>query len=64
MKDKVCMVIGNGEMGKVAAQTLMETGADVTVTVRQYRSGMVASLLDAKGSIMGNEWSICQSVIW
>ena len=42
VKEKVCMVIGNGEMGKVAAQTLMESGADVTVTVRQYRSGMVS----------------------
>lgn len=41
MKGKVCMVIGNGEMGKVAAQTLREAGADVTVTVRQYRSGVV-----------------------
>lgn len=41
MRDKVCMVIGNGEMGKVAAQTLREAGADVTVTVRQYRSGVV-----------------------
>lgn len=39
---KVCMVIGNGEMGKVAAQTLTEFGADVTVTVRQYRSGLVS----------------------
>ena len=38
---KVCMVIGNGEMGKVAAQALEEAGADVTVTVRQYRSGVV-----------------------
>lgn len=38
---KICMVIGNGEMGKVAAQTLREAGADVTVTVRQYRSGVV-----------------------
>lgn len=36
-----CMVIGNGEMGKLAAQTLQQTGADVTVTVRQYRSGIV-----------------------
>ena len=35
------MVIGNGEMGKLAAQSLQQTGADVTVTVRQYRSGMV-----------------------
>ena len=35
------MVIGNGEMGKVAAQTLCEAGGKVTVTVRQYRSGVV-----------------------
>ena len=38
---KTCLVIGNGEMGKVAAQTLREAGCDVTVTVRQYRSGIV-----------------------
>ncbi len=36
-----CMVIGNGEMGKLAAQSLRQKGADVTVTVRQYRSGVV-----------------------
>lgn len=41
MDGKTCMVIGNGEMGKIAAQTLREAGADVTVTVRQYRSGIV-----------------------
>ena len=29
-------------MGKVAAQTLRDAGANVTVTVRQYRSGMVS----------------------
>lgn len=39
--NKVCMVIGNGEMGKAAAQALEAAGADVTVTVRQYRSGVV-----------------------
>lgn len=38
---KTCMVIGNGEMGKVTALALKEVGADVTVTVRQYRSGVV-----------------------
>lgn len=38
---KKCMVIGNGEMGKMAAQTLREAGGDVTVTIRQYRSGIV-----------------------
>ena len=41
LRDKTCMVIGNGEMGKVAAQALQEAGADVTVTIRQYRSGVV-----------------------
>ena len=42
VRNKVCMVIGNGEMGKMAAQTLREAGADVTVTIRQYRSGVVS----------------------
>lgn len=41
-RDKTCMVIGNGEMGKLAATALREEGADVTVTVRQYKSGVVA----------------------
>lgn len=41
LQGKTCMVIGNGEMGKVAALALREAGAAVTVTVRQYRSGMV-----------------------
>lgn len=38
---KKCMVIGNGQMGKLAATALAQAGADVTVTVRQYRSGIV-----------------------
>ncbi len=38
---KTCMVIGNGVMGKLAATHLQQQGADVTVTVRQYRSGVV-----------------------
>lgn len=38
---KKCLVIGNGQMGKMTAQALQEEGADVTVTVRQYRSGVV-----------------------
>ncbi len=38
---KTCMIIGNGQMGKIAAETLREEGAFVTVTVRQYKSGMV-----------------------
>lgn len=38
---KKCLVIGNGAMGKLTAQTLLEEGADVTVTVRQYHRGIV-----------------------
>ncbi|MCC8029695.1 MAG: glutamyl-tRNA reductase [Lachnospiraceae bacterium] len=38
---KKCMVIGNGAMGKLAAVLLREQGADVTMTVRQYHSGLV-----------------------
>ncbi len=38
---KRCLVIGNGVMGKLAATKLREEGAEVTVTVRQYRSGVV-----------------------
>jgi len=38
---KTCMVIGNGVMGKLAATQLQKQGAFVTVTVRQYRSGVV-----------------------
>ena len=36
-----CLVIGNGMMGKLTAQLLMKKGAAVTVTIRQYRSGIV-----------------------
>ncbi len=36
-----CMVIGNGEYGRLAASTLAEQGAEVLVTVRQYTHGAV-----------------------
>ncbi|MBR6950616.1 MAG: porphobilinogen synthase [Oscillospiraceae bacterium] len=38
---KKCMVIGNGMMGRISAQALMDAGANVTVTVREYHSGVV-----------------------
>ena len=41
VEGKKCMVIGNGMMGRLSAQTLMDQGADVTVTVRKYHSGVV-----------------------
>lgn len=36
-----CLVIGNGAMGRLTAQLLIDRGADVTVTIRQYKSGIV-----------------------
>lgn len=41
IQGRTCMVIGNGVMGKLAANMMRAHGADVTVTVRQYRSGVV-----------------------
>ena len=36
VKGKKCLVIGNGMMGRLAAEVLKNAGADVTVTVRRY----------------------------
>ncbi|MFQ9125996.1 MAG: NAD(P)-dependent oxidoreductase [Butyricicoccaceae bacterium] len=36
---KRAVVIGNGEMGRLAARTLVEAGCAVTVTLRTYRHG-------------------------
>jgi glutamyl-tRNA reductase len=33
-----CLVIGNGEIGRLAAKRLLEEGADVTMTLRQYKT--------------------------
>lgn len=55
---KKCMVIGNGEMGKLAATVLRQAGADVTVTVRQYRSGIVDIPVGCRRIDYGNRMSI------
>jgi len=36
-----CLVIGNGEIGRLAAGCMVELGGDVTVTVRSYRTRQV-----------------------
>ena len=41
VKGRKCLVIGNGMMGRLSANALIQNGADVTVTVRQYHSGIV-----------------------
>ena len=48
VEGKKCMVIGNGMMGRISAQALMDAGADVTVTVREYHSGVVDIPMGAK----------------
>jgi glutamyl-tRNA reductase len=39
LKDKRCVVIGNGRVGVLAARLLAEKGAAVTITLRSYRHG-------------------------
>lgn len=39
LKDKRILVIGNGQMGRLAARLLRESGAAVWVTLRTYRHG-------------------------
>lgn len=37
-----CLVIGNGEMGRLAASSLVARGCDVCMTLRQYKAGNAA----------------------
>lgn len=39
LQGRRALVIGNGEMGRIAASLLVEKGCDVTVTLRTYRHG-------------------------
>ncbi len=39
LKGRRAVVIGNGEMGRLAATLLREAGCDVTITLRSYRHG-------------------------
>ena len=41
---KRALVIGNGMMGRLTAQALMQEGVQVTVTVRQYRRARHVSI--------------------
>lgn len=65
-RGKKCLVIGNGEMGKRAAAALLEQGADVTVTIRQYRSGIVEVIPGCKRINYTERYSLipqCQIVV-
>lgn len=39
LEGRPCLVIGNGEMGRLAASRLAERGANVRMTLRSYRHG-------------------------
>ncbi|WP_250278649.1 glutamyl-tRNA reductase [[Clostridium] colinum] len=41
IKNKNCLVIGNGEMGRLASETFIKNGANVTMTLRQHHKGDV-----------------------
>lgn len=41
LREATCMIIGNGEYGRLAASTMVAHGARVLVTVRQYTHGAV-----------------------
>lgn len=58
---KRCLVIGNGEMGRRAANALTAQGAEVTVTVRQYRSGVVEIPNNCMRINYGDRFSILPS---
>lgn len=61
VENKKCMVIGNGMMGKLSAQTLMDNGADVTVTVRKYHSGVVDIPFGCKRIIYDERYDLLPS---
>lgn len=58
LRGETCLVIGNGKMGKLAAQALREAGASVTVTVRQYRSGVVEIPAGCARIDYGRRWEL------
>lgn len=39
LKDKKVLVIGNGETGRLCCKKLIDSGADVTITLRKYKHG-------------------------
>lgn len=39
LKNKQCVIIGNGKMGRLAAELLVKRGCDVYITLRNHRHG-------------------------
>lgn len=58
VEGKKCLVIGNGEYGKLVSNTLVANGADVTVTIRQYHSGQVIIPKGCKTIQYGDKYTV------
>lgn len=58
VEGKKCLVIGNGEYGRLVSNTLVANGADVTVTIRQYHSGQVLIPKGCKTIQYGDKYEI------
>ncbi|RHT45868.1 hypothetical protein DW766_15370 [Butyricicoccus sp. AM29-23AC] len=56
-------MIGNGEMGRLAARTLVEAGCAVTVTLRTYRHGETVVPQAAPPCRMTGAWSASRARI-
>lgn len=61
VRNKICMVIGNGQMGKYAARAFVDHGANVFVTVRNYKhsdvevpTGCTSLAYDLREEFMNN----------
>lgn len=39
LTDVKCLIIGNGEMGRLAAELFIKNGADVSITLRNHKNG-------------------------
>ena len=55
--EKKCLVIGNGAMGKLAANELIKGGAFVTMTVRHYKKGIVDIPYGVKPVLYGDRYN-------
>lgn len=66
VRGKKCMVIGNGEYGRLVAEMLVAQGASVTVTIRQYHSGEVQIPKGCETILYGDKYQIfpeCELVV-
>lgn len=56
LSQATCMVVGNGEYGRLASSALVERGARVYVTVRQYTHGSVVIPQGCEGIPYGDRY--------